>query len=285
MKIKIKVSMMFLAAIISLSACGKGNTEDAFKEVKQERQKLSSSDTAKESKTNKANKDIEVSIKASRENIKLAKDDEEKKISGNKSNLKSGLGSKGGVAKGSSCRNKDGVTEISKTVESTIQQYLYSTYHCLINNDVHPKNSIQVSSYSSAKTVRSLYTANDSDANYETKTETVDEEKNEPKPVYITKEIPEQGHWEKVVVKEAWTEEVPVYEQQYRMLSNDEDYTGLDPEEISDREEAKNGKGSWRGVDIDVQVGTEKIYHEAETEEKWVIDVPAHIEEVLDHYE
>ena len=237
MKIKIKVSMMFLAAIISLSACGKGNTEDAFKEVKQERQKLSSSDTAKESKTNKANKDIEVSIKASRENIKLAKDDEEKKISD------------------------------SQTTSS---------------NGSH--------TFSSTKTVSSSYTANDSDANYETKTETVGEEKHEPKPVYVTKEIPEQGHWEKVVVKEAWAEEVPVYEQQYRMISNDtgEDWTDLTEDELGDAMAAQveaGGKGSWSGKYIDVQVGTEKIYHEAETEEKWVVDVPAHAEEVLDHYE
>lgn len=242
---KMRLSIIILALIITLSACGKG-ADNASEKAKQE--------------------------SASSVIVKKAEKDE-KKDSAISSNNKT--------------VTKD-IAESSKPQES-LNNIKPST------SDAKSENSPSGSTSTlSTQNSGSSYTAND-DANYVTKEEPVDEEKDEPnyaqkhepKPVYVDTWIPEEGHYETVVIKEAWTEEVPVYEQQWRTLSNtdDEDYTGLDNEERSDREEAKNGKGSWREVYINVQVGTETIEHEAETEKKWIVDVPGHYEKVLDHYE
>lgn len=240
---KMRLSIIILALIITLSACGKG-ADNASEKAKQE--------------------------SASSVIVKKAEKDE-KKDSAISSNNKT--------------VTKD-IAESTKPQES-LNNIKPST------NDAKSEDSPNGSTTSSTQNSGSSYIAND-DANYVTKEEPVDEEKDEPKhepkPVYVDKWIPEEGHYETVVIKEAWTEEVPVYEQQYRMISNDtgEDWTDLTEDELGDAMAAQveaGGKGSWSGKYIDVQVGTEKIYHEAETEKKWIVDVPGHYEKVLDHYE
>ena len=240
---KMRLSIIILALIITLSACGKG-ADNASEKAKQE--------------------------SASSVIVKKAEKDEKKDsvISSNNKTV-----------------TKD-IAESTKPQES-LNNIKPST------NDAKSENSPNDSTTSSTQNSGSSYTAND-DANYVTKEEPVDEEKDEPKheskPVYVDKWIPEEGHWETVVIKEAWTEEVPVYEQQERVISNDtgEDWTDLTEDEIAEKSielSLAGGKGSWSVKYIDVQVGTEKIYHEAETEDKWVVDVPGHYEKVLDHYE
>ena len=92
----------------------------------------------------------------------------------------------------------------------------------------------------------------------------------------------EQGHYENVVVKEAWTETKPKYETQYRAICNTcgHDITGNEPSHIKNH--MLNGEnGSYRNEPVKVQVGTETINHPAVTERKWVIDKPAWTEKVV----
>ena len=95
----------------------------------------------------------------------------------------------------------------------------------------------------------------------------------------------EQGHYENVVVKEAWTETKPKYETQYRAICNTcgHDITGNEPSHIKNH--MLNGEnGSYRNEPVKVQVGTETINHPAVTERKWVIDKPAWNEKVVTGY-
>ena len=95
----------------------------------------------------------------------------------------------------------------------------------------------------------------------------------------------EQGHYENVVVKEAWTETKPKYETQYRAICNTcgHDITGNEPSHIKNH--MLNGEnGSYRNEPVKVQVGTETINHQAVTERKWVIDKPAWTEKVVTGY-
>ena len=82
-------------------------------------------------------------------------------------------------------------------------------------------------------------------------------------------EVPEQGHYETVVVKPAWDEEVTVIKQVchncgFVITSNEawEEHTMQNP-----------NCSSYGSKEI-----TEIIHHEAVTEQKWVVDVPAHTE-------
>lgn len=97
----------------------------------------------------------------------------------------------------------------------------------------------------------------------------------------------EQGHYENVVVKEAWTEKKPVYETQARDICNscNADLTGTNIAQHV-KEHMINGtdKGGHRTEYKKVQVGTETINHPAVTERKWVIDKPAWTEKVVTGY-
>ncbi|CAM2079499.1 MAG: hypothetical protein NSGCLCUN01_03719 [uncultured Clostridium sp.] len=99
----------------------------------------------------------------------------------------------------------------------------------------------------------------------------------------------EEGHWENILVKEAWTESVPVYENQVREICND---CGADITDLSESDyEAhmtnhilNGGKGSWRTEYKQVQTGTNTIKHDAVYEKKWVVDKQAWTEKVLSGY-
>lgn len=95
----------------------------------------------------------------------------------------------------------------------------------------------------------------------------------------------EQGHNEKVLVSEAWTEEVPIYEEQYRAICNTcgEDITSNYAEHI--KQHMLNGEGgSYRNEVVQIQVGTNKINHDAVYEDKWVVDKAAWDETVTTGY-
>ena len=95
----------------------------------------------------------------------------------------------------------------------------------------------------------------------------------------------EQGHYENVLVSEAWTEEVPIYEEQARSICNGcgADITGNTTEH--NRNHVLNGeKGGYHVEYIEVQVGTNKINHDAVYENKWVVDKAAWDETVTTGY-
>ena len=83
-------------------------------------------------------------------------------------------------------------------------------------------------------------------------------------------EVPEQGHYETVVVKPAWDEEV-------HRIGTFCHNCGFEIHSIDEwiaHSKASNGQCMSYG---DKEV-TEIIHHEAVTEQKWVVDVPAHTE-------
>lgn len=85
-----------------------------------------------------------------------------------------------------------------------------------------------------------------------------------------TVEHPEEGHYEEVVVQEAWDEEVT-------RIGTFCHNCGFEIHSIDEwiaHSKASNGQCMSYG---DKEV-TEIIHHEAVTEQKWVVDVPAHTE-------
>ena len=96
----------------------------------------------------------------------------------------------------------------------------------------------------------------------------------------------EEGHWENVLVSEAWTEEVPIYEEREVMICNDCGVE-LSVSNCYDHIEEhllNGGKGSWREEWKQVQVGTNKINHDAVYDKKWVVDKAAWDETVTTGY-
>ncbi len=94
-----------------------------------------------------------------------------------------------------------------------------------------------------------------------------------------------QGHYEKVCIKEPWTESVPVYEERERSICNT---CGADitfNESAHLKQHMLNGEnGSWRSEWKKVQVGTNTIKHEGVYEDKWVVDKQAWTEKVSTGY-
>ncbi len=96
----------------------------------------------------------------------------------------------------------------------------------------------------------------------------------------------EEGHWENVLVKDAWTESVPVYEEKEVMICNDCG-AELTVDNVYDHifnHLENGGKGSWRSEWKQVQVGTNTIKHDAVYEKKWIVDKAAWTEKVLSGY-
>lgn len=94
----------------------------------------------------------------------------------------------------------------------------------------------------------------------------------------------EQGHYENVLVKPAWTEEVPIYEEQERSICNGcrKDITADPYKHMEDALIAGNTKcGGFHSEWKKVQVGTKKVHHKAEYKKKWVVDKKAWTETVV----
>lgn len=94
----------------------------------------------------------------------------------------------------------------------------------------------------------------------------------------------EQGHYEDVLVKPAWTEEVPVYEERERSICNGcrKDITSNPYKHMEDALMAGNTKcGGFHSEWKKVQVGTKKVHHKAQYKKKWVVDKKAWTETVV----
>lgn len=99
----------------------------------------------------------------------------------------------------------------------------------------------------------------------------------------------EVGHYETVVIKDAWTEEIPIYEEKELMICFG---CGQDISHLSQNDYAThaknhmlNGENSgWKSEWQQVQVGTDKINHPAVTGDRWVVDKAAWSETVTTGY-
>lgn len=97
----------------------------------------------------------------------------------------------------------------------------------------------------------------------------------------------EEGHYENVLVKDAWTESVPVYEEQARSICNGcgKDITGNPWDHIEEQALAGNyACGGYHTEWKQVQTGTNTITHDAIYEQRWVVDKQAWTEKVLSGY-
>lgn len=107
--------------------------------------------------------------------------------------------------------------------------------------------------------------------------------------VAITEQVhhDEEGHWEEYVVSQAWTEEVPIYEEQARSICNGcgKDITGNTTAHIKEQALAGNyACGGYHVEYIKVQTGTNKVEHPAVTDKKWIVDKAAWTETVTTGY-
>lgn len=95
----------------------------------------------------------------------------------------------------------------------------------------------------------------------------------------------EQGHNEKILVSEAWTEEIPIYGDKEVAICNGcgADITN-NPTEHNMNHMLNGEKGGWHTEWKQVQVGTNKINHDAVYEDKWVVDKAAWDETVTTGY-
>ncbi|MDU6333748.1 MAG: hypothetical protein E6584_21545 [Enterobacter hormaechei] len=97
----------------------------------------------------------------------------------------------------------------------------------------------------------------------------------------------EQGHYENILVSEAWTEEIPIYEEQEVYICNG---CGADITSDPDKhmyEALLVGNTKCAGYSSDwkqIQVGTDKITHDAVYESKWIVDKAAWDETVTTGY-
>lgn len=106
-------------------------------------------------------------------------------------------------------------------------------------------------------------------------------------PITATVHHDEEGHFEDTVIKEAWTEELPVYEEVSKEICNGcgGDFTGHISEHIEEQKQAGNEScNSFSTESTQVQVGTNTINHDAVHEKKWVVDKAAWDEEVTTGY-
>lgn len=107
--------------------------------------------------------------------------------------------------------------------------------------------------------------------------------------VPITQQIthPEEGYWADELVSGAWTEEIPVYEEQAREICNG---CGLDVTEdprAHSKEQMLAGNYACGGYHTEykqVQVGTNTVYHDAIYSKKWIVSSPAWVETVTTGY-
>lgn len=106
-------------------------------------------------------------------------------------------------------------------------------------------------------------------------------------PIKKTVHHKEQGHYENVLVKPAWTEQVPVYEERERSICNGcgKDITGNTRQHIKEQALAGNyACGGYHSEWRKVKVGTKTVKHEEVYNKKWVVDKKAYDETVITGY-
>ncbi|CAM2078784.1 MAG: hypothetical protein NSGCLCUN01_02988 [uncultured Clostridium sp.] len=97
----------------------------------------------------------------------------------------------------------------------------------------------------------------------------------------------EEGHWENILVKDAWSENIPIYETKiiHACWGCDADITGSEDMHMKAAALAGNmACTAWRDVQKQVQTGTNTIKHDAEYEKKWIVDKAVWTEKVLSGY-
>ena len=94
-----------------------------------------------------------------------------------------------------------------------------------------------------------------------------------------------QGHYEKVCIKEPWTESIPVYEEVDRAICNTcgADITN-NINAHADNHLLNGENDSYRVEWRQVQVGTNTIKHEGVYEDRWIVDKQAWTEKVSTGY-
>ena len=190
--------------------------------------------------------------------------------------------------------NAEDKKEEVKETESNINMPENSTSSNEIknnNNDTNKNNSQSSSSNANSNTSNNNSSnTTSSNTNSNTSSNTNSNTSNGSTHTHSWNPITEQvhndevGHWEDVVVKPAWTESIPVYEDQARDICNtcNADLTGTDiAAHVKKHMMAGEDKGGHRTEWVQVQVGTNSVNHPAVTEKKWVVDKAAWTETVI----
>lgn len=97
----------------------------------------------------------------------------------------------------------------------------------------------------------------------------------------------EEGHYENVCVKEAWTESIPIYEQRARDVCNGCGKDITDNPTAHMREQMLQGNlacGGYHTEYTQVQTGSNTVTHDAIYEKRWVVVKPAWTEKVVSGY-
>lgn len=103
---------------------------------------------------------------------------------------------------------------------------------------------------------------------------------------YKTVNVPEQGHNEQVLVKDAWDEQVPITEMQEFSICNDcgADITGNAWAHVKDHMINDTGNGGYHSEWREVVTGYNTVHHDAVYETRYVVDSPATTKQELTGY-
>jgi len=103
---------------------------------------------------------------------------------------------------------------------------------------------------------------------------------------YKTVNIPEKGHNEQVLVKDAWDEQVPITEMKAYSICNDcgADITGNTYEHVKDHMINDTGNGGYHTEWRETVVGYNTVHHDAVYETRYVVDSPATTKQELTGY-
>ena len=99
---------------------------------------------------------------------------------------------------------------------------------------------------------------------------------------YKTVSVPEKGHNEQVLVKDAWDEQVPITEMKEHSICNQcgADITGRYIEHFEANDGCSGYHSEWR----ETVVGYKTVHHEAVYETRYVVDSPATTKQELTGY-
>ena len=103
---------------------------------------------------------------------------------------------------------------------------------------------------------------------------------------YKTVNVPEKGHNEQVLVKDAYDEQVPVTEMKAYSICNDcgADITGNTYEHVKDHMINDTGNGGYHTEWRETVVGYNTVHHDAVYETRYVVDSPATTKQELTCY-
>ena len=196
--------------------------------------------------------------------------------------------------------------EVENTVESTEEHVHDENCNHDEENSTSQENNQVVQNNSSSTNKQEEINQNNSDKKVSTTTQTSTNNSNKDDTtsnsnsntnknehthswVEVYKDIyhDEEGHYENVLIKEAWTETVPIYETKIVNICNGcgQDITGNEREHMKSAALAGNMQcGGWHNEQRQVQTGTKTITHDAVYEQKWIVDKAAWTEKVLSGY-